>query len=83
MRKKKIKWKHDLFSSQKKLLKIGRRRLPIKMKKTLILSKKFFPTLTTETIKITIEGDKKEVNKVIKKLKNLFGYYIREVNRCP
>jgi hypothetical protein len=52
------------------------------MKKTLILSKKFFPTLTTE-IKITIEGDKKEVNKVIKKLKNLFGYYIREVNRCP
>jgi hypothetical protein len=50
-----------------------------KMKKTFILSKKFYPTLTNDVIKITIEGNEKEVNDVVKKLKNLYDYYIREV----
>jgi hypothetical protein len=50
------------------------------MKKTLILSKKFFPTLTTEVLKVTIEGEyENEVNEVAKVLKNLHNYYIREV----
>jgi hypothetical protein len=38
------------------------------MKKTLVLSKKFYPTLTNDFIKITIEGSEKEVNEVIEKL---------------
>jgi hypothetical protein len=50
------------------------------MKKTLILSKKFFPTLTTKVVRITIEGEyENEVNEVVKVLKNLHNYYIREV----
>ncbi|MEM1577921.1 MAG: hypothetical protein QXM27_02855 [Candidatus Pacearchaeota archaeon] len=49
------------------------------MKKTLILSKKFFIKNSPENIKIIIEGKEEDVNKIIELLKKQY-YYIREVS---
>jgi hypothetical protein len=51
-----------------------------KMKKILVFSKKFYPTLT-KSIKVTIEGENEnEINLIIDGLKRIYKGYIREIN---
>jgi len=50
------------------------------VKKAFILSRKFFFKQNNDVIKITVEGDDREVEMLINLLKKSYGYYIREVS---
>jgi hypothetical protein len=50
------------------------------MKKILVFSKKFYPTLT-KSIKVTIEGeDENEIELIVDGLKRIYKGYMREIN---
>jgi len=52
----------------------------LKVKKVLILSRKFFLKNDENSIKITIEGNNEDVEKLTSALKKFYMGYIREVS---